>query len=734
MVEDALPAAFWVSSLPEGLSLDSETGEIAGTPLAPARSSVRVQVDTDQGVLSQIVWIEVSEGEPPTAIQISPAEVPEGAPQGSLVGTLTATDPDVTDSHSFMLVSGSGDGDNHRFRIEGDHLEVNQAITEDHEQGATTFSVRIRATDPSFHTWEQVILLDLIDDRNEDADGDGLSEAEEEDVHLTSDLTTDSDGDGFGDRYELDAGTNPSLGTEFPEGNMIVAWGDNSEGQAETGPHPGAVFLDVSAGYRHTLGLRTDGTVEAWGRNDHGQIDVPPGLTDVVQVSAGDLHSIALLSDGSVVAWGNDEFGQGSVPAGLENVVSVSSGAYHNLALLADGTVTAWGEDGYNQCQVPSGLGGVIEVSAGGFHSLALKQDGTVVVWGRDSFNVLDVPEELSEVVGIAAGGYHNLAVLHDGSVVAWGATDKGQCDVPTGLAGVREVSAGWRFSMARLDDGGVVAWGENTAGQCNVPAEAIHAGALDAGDDHVVLVRQDAGFPGFADPSPLAAWPGDAVARSFALVHASASGYEAAGLPADLTLDPTDGTLTGTVTSGSRNAVRITSFTDVGRLVAVVWMNTADGVAPTDIQLSPAEVMENMPAASLVGILTATDPDPGDSFTYELDFSGEVPDSFRFEIDGDILRTRYDSIDFETVPNPLSIRVVVIDSGGNTFSKNLSVTLLNDRDEDTDGDGFSEAFEEDVLGSSDLDGTDLSTSDFDKDGIPGFLEHAFNLPPKTSG
>lgn len=733
-VEDAAPAAFWVSGLPDGLSLDPATGAITGTPLAPARMALRIQATTDQGVLSQIAWLVVSEGEAPTAILVAPNVVLENSPQGALVGLLTATDADAGDTHHFELVDGEGDTDNFRFRIQGDRLEVNEFIASDYEQGPVAFSVRVRAVDFSLNSFEQSLTLVLGDDRTEDADGDGLTQ-EEEEFYQTSDLVADTDGDGFSDGYEVALGTDPAAAADVPQGNLIVAWGDTSAGQAARLPPPGADFLDVSAGWRHTLGLRVDGTVGAWGANDHGQTEVPEGLAGVSAVSAGDLHSIALRDDGHVVAWGNDEFGQGSVPEGLDDVIGVSAGANHNLALRADGTVAAWGNDEHGQCQVPPGLADVIAVSAGGFHSLALRGDGTVVAWGSDWSGISTVPAGLAGVVGIAAGGYHSLALRHDGTVVAWGANDQNQCVVPTGLAGVRQVSAGWLFSAALRNDGGVRAWGDSACGQCVVPMEAAHIKALDAGDEFVVAIRQQSGFPRLAGTSPVRAWPGNGIDRQLAVENTVASAYEAIGLPADLSLEPLTGAISGTVASGARRAVRVGASTEVGTLSAIMWINTADGIAPTNISLSPAFVMENAPAGSFVGSLTASDPDPGDSFSYELDFSPGVPDSFRFEVFGNELRTRYPiDFDYEVAPVTFTIRVIATDSGGNSFAKNLSVALADDRDEDADGDGYSEAFEEDVLGTSDQVAGDVPRSDIDGDGIPSVIELAFNLPHTVPG
>ena len=51
----------------------------------------------------------------------------------------------------------------------------------------------------------------------------------------------------------------------------------------------------------------TANTVLAWGRHDEGQCAVPPGLTNVVAISAGDAHSLVLKGDGTIEAWGLNE-------------------------------------------------------------------------------------------------------------------------------------------------------------------------------------------------------------------------------------------------------------------------------------------------------------------------------------------------------------------------------------------------------------------------------------------
>ena len=62
----------------------------------------------------------------------------------------------------------------------------------------------------------------------------------------------------------------------------------------------------LSAGYDHTVGLRSDGSVVACGRDDHGQCDVS-GWTDVVAVSTSWYHTFGLKRDGTVITCGENE-------------------------------------------------------------------------------------------------------------------------------------------------------------------------------------------------------------------------------------------------------------------------------------------------------------------------------------------------------------------------------------------------------------------------------------------
>jgi hypothetical protein len=141
-----------------------------------------------------------------------------------------------------------------------------------------------------------------------------------------------------------------------------------------------------------------------------------------VAISAGGGHTLALKADGKVVAWGENTdsegnfVGQSVVPAQASNVVAIAAGQYHSLILKADGSITAWGDNSQGQCDLPVGLTGVVALSGGGAHTLALRADGTVAAWGADWNGQLDLPPGLANVAAVSAGGFHTLLLL-DGNL-----------------------------------------------------------------------------------------------------------------------------------------------------------------------------------------------------------------------------------------------------------------------------------------------------------------------------
>jgi uncharacterized repeat protein (TIGR02543 family) len=115
------------------------------------------------------------------------------------------------------------------------------------------------------------------------------------------------------------------------------------------------------------------------GYNEDGQCNVG-NWTDIVQVAAGYGHTVGRKSDGTVVAVGGNEDGQCNVDDWMD-IVQVAAGFFHTVALKSEGTVVAVGYNDYGQCNVGT-WAGITQIAAGYSHTVGLKSDGTVLAAG----------------------------------------------------------------------------------------------------------------------------------------------------------------------------------------------------------------------------------------------------------------------------------------------------------------------------------------------------------------
>jgi alpha-tubulin suppressor-like RCC1 family protein len=209
----------------------------------------------------------------------------------------------------------------------------------------------------------------------------------------------------------------------------------------------------VAAGEEHSLALRRDGTVVAWGAGASGATSVPRGLRDVVAVAAGggwvggddetyespELrgYSVAVTRDRRLVVWGS------GAPPGLPTRVppgltQLLAGQHQVLAVDRRGRVLFWGQRPFG---LPRRLGHVRTLATGGDHGLAVLPNGRVVGWGSDSWGEASPPVAPRDVVAVATAYQHSLALQRDGTVVGCGYKQAGAA-VPTGLRDVVAIAA----------------------------------------------------------------------------------------------------------------------------------------------------------------------------------------------------------------------------------------------------------------------------------------------------
>ena len=309
------------------------------------------------------------------------------------------------------------------------------------------------------------------------------------------------------------------------------------------------VAVAVAAGSYHRLALLADGTVRAWGSNDHGQLGdgtrvdrrEPVRVCDLDRVVAiaasGGGHSVALATDGAVYTWGLNAAGQlgdgtiedrrrPAVVPGLERGVgAIAAGPTASFATLDDGTVLGWGH-----CQLPGPvrrglhklhpvvieeLHGVGAIVPGVGTHLALTRQGTVLAWGRARSGAIGSDGEkererpapgppLGGVVALASGEQHCLALLADGTIWSWGGNvfgERGDRDTggsretPLRLEGLAEISAiaaAEHMSLSLTVDGRTHSWGWAHDGLMGRPDEppgrSVPTRVHGLGDDVVAI------------------------------------------------------------------------------------------------------------------------------------------------------------------------------------------------------------------------------------------------------
>ena len=304
----------------------------------------------------------------------------------------------------------------------------------------------------------------------------------------------------------------------------------------------------LSAGWYHTMLLKTDGTLWAVGTNDSGRIGgghyisymstFTQILTDVIQVSSGHGQTAALKSDGTLWMTGynaSGQLGDGSLVSSLNfkqiltDVKSVSAGMDHTLAIKTDGTLWATGRNSDYQFGADIGaystrfvqvLTDVKSVAAGYRHSMAIRTDNTLWVTGDNTYGQLGdgttaqkrtFTYVMSDVKQVAAGEWHSLAVKNDGTLWVTGNNAEGQLgDGASGnistaykqsLTMVNQAAAGEGTSFAIRADGSLWATGRNASGQLGNGTTTemkgfteimLGAKQASAGRAHAVILKTD--------------------------------------------------------------------------------------------------------------------------------------------------------------------------------------------------------------------------------------------------
>jgi alpha-tubulin suppressor-like RCC1 family protein len=279
-------------------------------------------------------------------------------------------------------------------------------------------------------------------------------------------------------------------------------------------------WTSIAVGWDHNLAIKSDGTLWGWGQNIHGQVGdgtsgrgnaerstpVPsvPG-NDWEQAAVGGSHSVALKKNGTLWAWGNNWAGQLGIgtfsPEELDatqvgsgtNWVRVWAGLLETVALQSDGSLWFWGDNPnptipqtgstssniYNPTRISADTNWV-DVGFGPWTCLAIKSDGTLWAWGRFAYAFTGIKERSLGAAPIQVGtnrdwqaisrnGWlYQLLLKKDGSLWSMWA-DSGPSHKPLRIAPVNLTNGLIAFAGAGnrvpvgivlMSDGEVWSWG----------------------------------------------------------------------------------------------------------------------------------------------------------------------------------------------------------------------------------------------------------------------------------
>ena len=649
-------------SLPAGLSLNTTTGVISGTPTVAATSATYTVRATSAAACSSTyaLTIEVSDNPPPvitgpngtgtTTASTAAKSIPENT---TAVGTYTANEA-VTWS-----ISGGADAALFSLNPSTGALSFNTApkfATPTDADANNTYIVTVLATDNVGNTTTQTITVTVL----LDSDGDTLPDVTD----------PDDDNDGLPDTDELDCSASTGVSnTVDPSPFYFVQWNSYVNGELKgTIDVAGTVVNVTVTNSRNSILQYRDNPYG--GTADWGPTNINPFNSTFRSSTLGEhkfvfdrpvnnprffinsLNRTLDLSQPGIILKSNGRFT--GTPTGTTTSVLVGNEAIGTISFNGNLTqVSFTGREFEMYCNFSLGLSSIADYSScvdkdtdgdGLFDRLDIESDGDGVTDAQELADGTDYTDPCSFVLA-------NQTLTPD---AAWNAAD---CDGD----GVTNLAEKNRGSNPLIADIAPVITGPNgnatTTGATSSKSVAENATA--------VVYTFTA--------SKTVTWSldgGEDVAKfsmnttTGALTFLSAPDFEI----------PTDGS-----TSGTNTYIVVVKATDVygltkSQTLTVTVTNVNE--VPTNIALSASSIAENNAANATVGNLSSTDVDAGDTHTYTLVNGDGSSDNTTFSISGTSLKVNT-ALNFEA-KSSYSIRIRTTDAGGLNYEKQFTITVTN--------------------------------------------------------
>ena len=631
--------------------------------------SIRVRT-TDAGGLffEQVLTITVNNvNEAPADITLSASSVAENQPAGTAVGTFSTTDVDAGNTHTYTLVTGTGDADNASFAIVGGVLQT--AASFDFET-KSSYTIRVRTTDAGGLFYEEafVITVTNANDAPTDIALSNASTPENEPIGTVIGTlsTTDQDaGDTF--TYTLVSGTGST---------------DNASFQIVGNQLQNAVNLNFEAKATYSIRVRS---TDAGGQFFEKVFVI--SVTNVNEAPTDLALSATSVNENQAAGTTVGTFTTTDPELSDTHVYTLVAGAGDtdnaSFAIVGNQLRTAAMFDFETKSSY------TIRVRTTDVGGLFYEEQITITI-----NNVNDAPTDIALSASTVAENQPSGTAVGTFTTTDPDAGDTFTYTLVTGTGDTDNAS----FAIVGNQLQTAASFDFETKSSYSIRVRTTDAGGLFYEEAFTITVTN-------ANEAP----------TDIALSNANAQENEAAGTAIGnfSTTDQDAGdTFTYTLVAGTGDAdngsfqivgnqlqnavnldfesqasysIRVRSTDAGGQSFEEVFVITVTNVneTPTDIALSAATVAENAAIGTTVGNLSTTDPDLGDTFTYTLVAGTGDTDNASFTISGDQLQLNT-ALDFET-KSSYSVRVRSTDAGGLFVEEAFTITVTNANEAPTD-------------------------------------------------
>lgn len=176
---------------------------IKNSPDFKAKKSYSIRVrTTDQNGLffeKNLVFAVNKLNEAPTNLVASASAFKENIAAGTVVATLSSTDPDLTPTFTYTLIGGTGSTDNAAFTISGNQLKI---IESPDFEAKSSYSLRVRTTDQAGLFLEKNLAFTVTN----------LNEAP---INIATSVDSFNEGVGAGSTVAILEATDPDINSTF---------------------------------------------------------------------------------------------------------------------------------------------------------------------------------------------------------------------------------------------------------------------------------------------------------------------------------------------------------------------------------------------------------------------------------------------------------------------------------------------------------------------------------------